>query len=253
MKTSLVTVSILVLLSTAAPAVAAPDEYPDNRNCNEAQTLDDPSDVYSGRINSPNDRDNVFITQLEKGEYLSVEISVPPDAGSPDFNLDNPENSVTTVGDLENARAESVAGWASAVVSTSEGPARAKFFAESTGQVCLSIDENSPENASLPYDWTIEVRKNDDFSTPTPTPTPTATRTTTETPVQDSDGDGMIDSEDYAPRDPAVQERSDLPTTTEKSPTTTDCRPAPGFDVGTGLAALLVVAAVSFVVVRRSE
>lgn len=28
--------------------------------------------------------------------------------------------------------------------------------------------------------------------------------------VQDSDGDGMIDSEDYAPRDPDVQERSDV-------------------------------------------
>lgn len=28
--------------------------------------------------------------------------------------------------------------------------------------------------------------------------------------VQDSDGDGMIDSEDYAPSDPEVQEKSDL-------------------------------------------
>jgi len=31
-----------------------------------------------------------------------------------------------------------------------------------------------------------------------------------ETDIQDSDGDGVIDSEDYAPRDPDVQERSDV-------------------------------------------
>lgn len=45
----------------------------------------------------------------------------------------------------------------------------------------------------------------------------------TETGVQDSDGDGVIDSEDYAPRDPAVQSESDTrpsdnsDTATEKS------------------------------------
>jgi len=39
-----------------------------------------------------------------------------------------------------------------------------------------------------------------------------------ETDIQDSDGDGVIDSEDYAPRDPDVQERSDVvrATTTEQ-------------------------------------
>jgi len=44
--------------------------------------------------------------------------------------------------------------------------------------------------------------------------------------IQDSDGDGRIDSEDYAPNDPGVQEKSDLQSTateTEtRSPTPTD-------------------------------
>lgn len=41
-----------------------------------------------------------------------------------------------------------------------------------------------------------------------------------ETDVEDSDGDGVIDSEDYAPRDPDVQERSDIveETTTDSGP-----------------------------------
>lgn len=49
-----------------------------------------------------------------------------------------------------------------------------------------------------------------------------------ENQIKDTDGDGVIDSQDYAPRDPSVQSKSDLheststPTqTTESSPTTT--------------------------------
>jgi len=37
--------------------------------------------------------------------------------------------------------------------------------------------------------------------------------------IQDSDGDGVIDSEDYAPQDPDVQEKSDLQSTATASPT----------------------------------
>lgn len=39
--------------------------------------------------------------------------------------------------------------------------------------------------------------------------------------IQDSDGDGVIDSEDYAPNDPEVQEKSDVTGTPTASPTST--------------------------------
>jgi hypothetical protein len=39
--------------------------------------------------------------------------------------------------------------------------------------------------------------------------------------IQDSDGDVVIDSKDYAPNDPAVQEKSDLLTTATATATTT--------------------------------
>lgn len=39
--------------------------------------------------------------------------------------------------------------------------------------------------------------------------------------IQDSDGDGVIDSEDYAPQDPDVQEKSDLQNATSTAPSTT--------------------------------
>lgn len=40
--------------------------------------------------------------------------------------------------------------------------------------------------------------------------------------VKDSDGDGMIDSKDYAPNDPEVQEKSDVSGGSDDSDTTTD-------------------------------
>jgi len=58
----------------------------------------------------------------------------------------------------------------------------------------------------------------------------------TDQQLADSDGDGMIDSADYAPRDPDVQERSDLESTTDGS--------GPGFGVGAALVAVLVLLAV---------
>jgi hypothetical protein len=46
--------------------------------------------------------------------------------------------------------------------------------------------------------------------------------------IEDSDGDGVIDSEDYAPRDPEVQERSDVqnPQTETGTPTETETETA---------------------------
>lgn len=52
--------------------------------------------------------------------------------------------------------------------------------------------------------------------------------------IQDSDGDGVIDSEDYAPNDPAVQAKSDLQTTTQTPrPTTTESSTTPATTVST--------------------
>jgi hypothetical protein len=49
--------------------------------------------------------------------------------------------------------------------------------------------------------------------------------------IQDSDGDGVIDSEDYAPRDPDVQEKSDVQggggSTSQPEPTATTASETP--------------------------
>lgn len=45
--------------------------------------------------------------------------------------------------------------------------------------------------------------------------------------IQDSDGDGVIDSEDYAPNDPEVQEKSDVQSTDSTEPSTKTPTPEP--------------------------
>lgn len=91
--------------------------------------------------------------------------------------------------------------------------------------------------------------------TPDPTATPTETEPLAETPQeptpternetgvsgQDSDNDGVVDSEDYAPNDPNVQDRSDVQLSSGQS--------GPGFGVGMTVVALLVSASIA---VRRS-
>lgn len=79
-------------------------------------------------------------------------------------------------------------------------------------------------------------------ATPTPTPTATPTPTRTKIPVQDTDGDGVVDSEDYAPRDPEVRFKSDIEEDTGGG--------MPGFSPVTALASLGVVVAV-LMVIRR--
>jgi len=56
-----------------------------------------------------------------------------------------------------------------------------------------------------------------------------------ETELQDSDGDGVIDSEDYAPEDPDVQEKSDLQTSGG----------GPGFGFGVASAAAILTGLVA--------
>lgn len=117
-----------------------------------------------------------------------------------------------------------------------------------------STDEPYTSSGDAVTDYATVTSLNEDTqtptATPTPTPTPTSAPTLTPTPtptqeptppqpanagddIQDTDGDGVIDSEDYAPRDPDVQRKSDVVTTTGGS--------GPGFGLGiTVLSALIV-------------
>lgn len=74
------------------------------------------------------------------------------------------------------------------------------------------IIENSRE--------TVVISISDQNTTPTDSSSESldTTSESAKTTIQDSDGDGMIDSQDYAPRDPEVQEKGDLQTTSTSAP-----------------------------------
>jgi PGF-CTERM protein len=131
---------------------------------------------------------------------------------------------------------------------TNEGSSTGMLYFESGGKLCIRIQTSSIENAGS---WELTIRE--EKSTPTATATTISNETSgqgqqteadttenTDNGVQDTDGDGVIDSEDYAPRDPEVQEKSDLQNTSGGS--------TPGFGIST---VILAIVAATVVVTRR--
>jgi len=241
---------LLILVGAVAPGVVvANDDYPEDDDCSDVQQVSDPTGTYSGVINSDSDIDSVVTTNFDEGDYLRVKFTAENSKGF-EVHFDNPDNSIVRVSNTDNAL-EFNSGRTSAIIDNPSYEAYATFTALDSGFLCLFMFSRGGE---APFGWTVEVMKNDDFTTPTPTATPTLTPTATPTPtptdspetstpsptddsssgdgIEDSDGDGVIGSEDYAPNDPEVQEKSDIQETSEED--------GPGFGFGVTIIGLLI-------------
>jgi hypothetical protein len=117
-------------------------------------------------------------SELNQKTYYRVRVSP----------IEGQENSVTVVGEVLPSSTKTDSNTRSPISSTTSPPT-----------------ETPPAITTSP-----PTENTDKISTPT-----TTTSTTTE--LKDSDGDGVVDSEDYAPRDPDVQRKSDIQSTTETS------------------------------------
>jgi hypothetical protein len=235
--------ALVVVAGATGGATAQADDYPDSAWCDEGnvERVLDPDGVYTGVINSPDDYDPLFVTPLRAGEYLRVRITVPPGQRGFDVSVFRPggtDLAATSVDDIENGDSAGEEE-ASIVVDAGGRAAYATFFAEESVDVCLNIDENVPEEASIPYEWTVEVVKNRQFETPTATPTATQTPTATPTPTE-------------APTpSPTPTEAATLtPTGTGEERTATPTV-IPGFGVGTALAAGVAATLVALAAARR--
>jgi PGF-CTERM protein len=266
MNKPLLVISMLVLVA-ATPAVvqAADDEIPDNCDYTpySIEELEDKYDANAtavgGAINSPEDTDALPI-QAEKGDYFAVTI-FHEDIGDAERRLTfdlSPDTSATELENMEEYRTD--ADYYKRSDPTEN--ASFKIYAEEDGPICLRMFENGGFQSE--YNWSFTISQNNenrwypapDGSMPTATPSPTPTETPVSTPtptatdtgtvsntnggteeddIQDSDGDGVIDSEDYAPNDPDVQEKSDLEDTTTSGS-------GPGFGLGLTVTALLLIA-----------
>lgn len=135
-----------------------------------------------------------------------------------------------------------------------ENVARFKIFPKSNGDACAMINSEGPGftyelkyvygDMSTPTPTPTSTPTETPTPTLTPTPTPSPTPTATPTSVQtgtpiDTDGDGVPDENDYAPKDPEVQEKSDLQSTP------TPGSSGPGFGITAVLLGLVIAALVS--------
>lgn len=264
---------VAVVVSVGLPANVADAQSQDAGDyCDSYEPIDigdGPDEWGSEPVNSPDDTD-AFILSSSKGDYFVFGIRVPTDAS---------QFALTGWGSVSFSQSTNWApadGYS--YVENSDEIATFKVHDENRdGELCLRFGEEGYYNGE--YDFEFRVAKNHEpqwyenaRATPTPTPTPTSTpsptRTASPTPtptptatdspgastpsptdsngdsgtdIRDSDGDGVIDSEDYAPDDPDVQEKSDLQDTTDGS--------APGLGAGVAVVALVVAASVA---VRRS-
>ncbi|MFC7078029.1 hypothetical protein [Haloarcula halophila] len=268
MNKAFVVISILVLVA-ATPAVvqATDDEIADNCDYTpySIEELEDKYDANAtavgGAINSPGDTDALSL-QAEKGDYFAVTIfheNIGDAERRLTFDL-SPDTSAAELENMEEYRTDAD------YYKRSEPTENASFkiYAEEDGPICLRMFENGGFQSE--YKWSFTISQNNehrwypasDGSAPTPTPSPTPTETPTPTAthsptttdtvtvsdtnggteedtIQDSDGDGVIDSEDYAPNDPDVQEKSDLVDTTTGGS-------GPGFGLELTVTTLLLIA-----------
>lgn len=152
-----IVVSLLVIggLSTVAPANAVQaDEWPDS--CSDAPVIDAMnSTVLNGTINSPDD-DDTFLLNISKGEHVAVTMNVPSAEGEFTGRFFSssirPESGdVEVIGDLVHS------------TDDSEGLTNASaiaFMEESDEHMCIRLSDREPDDARLPYDWEVRLKKN---------------------------------------------------------------------------------------------
>ena len=263
MKTKIVVVGVVLAVALVPGVVQADeDELPeecsgDPMNIEELEEQYDADAVgISGRTDSLPSRSDVDAIYLKTDASESDEFYITifhTDLGNADNNIMINITSANMVSQMNNIE------WAEedgAKITLSDPGRNASFKLHDDSfedNICLQISAYDPKEPA--YDWKFTISQNNrnqwypapQASTPTPTPTPAPTVTatdgaTTASPtddgsssgdsIQDSDGDGVIDSEDYAPQDPDVQQKSDLQNTSGGS--------GAGFGVGVTVATMLL-------------
>ncbi|UPV99232.1 hypothetical protein M0R88_11920 [Halorussus gelatinilyticus] len=272
-----VTISVvaIILVSSMISTPVAADDWSDE--CDSARIIG--SGTHSGTIDAYQESD-MFRLIMDKGDTAYFEFDVPDGEKDLQIGSwgNNPDTVIFD--NIEHATSNSentylmnpgIRGFEHGVTASW------RIYAKEAGTHCIKLRDAAAKD-TVPYDWQIVIEDDGDLATPTPittrttttttqttttttqtsttqttfaTPTRTTTRTTMATPtttiqtnqggIKDSDGDGMIDSEDYAPRDPDVQEKSDAQGSTDGS--------MPGF----GLEATLIALLLSLIIFHRQD
>jgi len=123
------------------------------------------------------------------------------------------------------------------------------FEFDSSGETRVPLESAGTQEMTLEYadtseSFSLNVQESNSGTTetsPGETDSPTTETDESDSDVQDSDGDGVIDSEDYAPNDPEVQEKSDLVSNETDESDSTGSGFGPGFGPVVALVGILLV------------
>ncbi|WP_276279249.1 hypothetical protein [Halorussus caseinilyticus] len=213
---------------------AARDKFPSE--CLDAPEVRPGETV--GQVNSAMDID-VFQIPVTKGDVIEVNATVSAENAT--VKIDHEAAFSDAVVDVKNPSNDSLTDspWSNWVELDHAGGSW-NVVVEKSGFFCVELSRELDANTSAetPYDWSYAYEKRargTNRSVP-------ANRTATAGPggVVDADGDGVPDDEDWAPRNPGIQNRSDV-YTTERS------TGVPGFTPAVTLAAFTAALVVGVV------
>lgn len=199
---------------------------------------------FQKHLNRPNHRDPYHNHALDYSLSSGFKKTIPTEGDSPRYQqmgaypeelwnilAFNPRSQPTTIKDPASP-------FVGPIYTTSPGKISTKMYFSTDDPLCIRLQ--TPTLNTNAGSWNLTIKN----KSPTATRTDISNKSTTKNEqntsnnandgdIQDSDGDGVINSEDYAPRDPSVQKKSDLRDSSGGA--------TPGFGVSIAVIAILIV------------
>jgi len=136
----------------AAPGAAQSSVEEWGSSCDDAPVVDG-TGSYSGTIETPDD-EHYFKVQVDHGEYLEIDLSVPSTAEEPSLSIESPDSEAYTKRNPNNVSFEA-SRWGEWIEIEPGLDGSFELWAEEDTVFCFQIYDGS-DDGEYPYDWTFD-------------------------------------------------------------------------------------------------